>query len=100
MRFVAFASDGKPALGLRMGDDVVDLTAEGLPATLSTLLAQGAGALASAQSVAKRAKTRRSLAGLAHLPSRTPGRKRPCRQNSCPASIAAFAAGNRALSRR
>jgi 2-keto-4-pentenoate hydratase/2-oxohepta-3-ene-1,7-dioic acid hydratase in catechol pathway len=75
MRFVAFASEGKPALGLRAGDEVVDLTAEGLPAMLSALLAQGGDdALASAQAAANRAQSRRPLADITHLPPLVPGK--------------------------
>jgi 2-keto-4-pentenoate hydratase/2-oxohepta-3-ene-1,7-dioic acid hydratase in catechol pathway len=74
MRFVTFASEGKPALGLRVGDEIVDLTAEGLPATLSALLAQGEGALESAQAAAKRAKSRRALSGITYLPPLVPGK--------------------------
>ena len=73
MRFVAFASEGKPALGLRMGDEIVDLTAEGLPASLTALLAQHDG-VAAARAAAKRAHARRPLAGLAYLPPLVPGK--------------------------
>ncbi len=41
MRLLAFQSSGKPALGLRLGDEVVNLSAEGLPATLDELLRAG-----------------------------------------------------------
>ncbi|HWC46870.1 MAG TPA: fumarylacetoacetate hydrolase family protein [Casimicrobiaceae bacterium] len=74
MRLLAFAREGSPALGLRIGDEVVDLTAEGLPANLSALLGQGDDALASAQAAAKRAKSRRPVAGLTCLPPLVPGK--------------------------
>jgi 2-keto-4-pentenoate hydratase/2-oxohepta-3-ene-1,7-dioic acid hydratase in catechol pathway len=69
MRFVAFTHDhGGPHLGLRLGDDVVDLTALGLPATLAELLQQGGAGLAAARSAAARAESRLPLASLVHLP--------------------------------
>ena len=66
MRFIAFSNDGAAALGLRQGDEVVDLTAEGLPATLDELLRAGPDGLAAAQRAAKRAARRLPLAGLAY----------------------------------
>ena len=43
MRVVAFEREGsQPGLGLRVGDELVDLTALGLPATLAEWLRQGA----------------------------------------------------------
>jgi len=74
MRLLAFAREGSAALGLRLGDEVVDLTAEGLPATMSALLAQGHDALAAAQAAAKRARLRRPLAGVTYLPPIVPGK--------------------------
>ena len=75
MRFVAFLRDGRaPAIGLREGDEVVDLTAEGLPASLTALLAQGDGGIAAARDAAKRARARLPLARLAYLPPLLPGK--------------------------
>ena len=46
MRLIAFRQDsGLPRLGLRIDQDLVDLTALGFPATLDLLLQQGPGAL-------------------------------------------------------
>jgi 2-keto-4-pentenoate hydratase/2-oxohepta-3-ene-1,7-dioic acid hydratase in catechol pathway len=68
MRLVAFQqSDGSPGLGLRMDQDVIDLAALGLPATLKELL-QVAGGLDAARSAAARAKTRLPLAGIRYAP--------------------------------
>jgi len=68
MRFVAFKrDDGSPGLGLRMDQELVDLTALGLPATLKELL-HGSGALEAARSAALRAKSRRPLADITYLP--------------------------------
>jgi len=68
MRFVAFKrDDGSPGLGLRMDQELVDLTTLGLPATLKELL-QGSGALEAARSAALRAKSRRPLADITYLP--------------------------------
>jgi 2-keto-4-pentenoate hydratase/2-oxohepta-3-ene-1,7-dioic acid hydratase in catechol pathway len=69
MRFVAFErEDGAPAVGARIGDEVVDLTALGLPATLRALLEQGDDALAAARRAATSAKTRIALPQIAYLP--------------------------------
>lgn len=66
MRFIAFSNDGAAALGLRQGEEVVDLTAEGLPATLDELLRAGPEGLVAAQRAAERARRRLPLAGLAY----------------------------------
>jgi 2-keto-4-pentenoate hydratase/2-oxohepta-3-ene-1,7-dioic acid hydratase in catechol pathway len=68
MRFVAFKrDDGSPALGLRFDQELVDLTALGLPATLKALL-ENDGGLEAARSAAARAKSRRPVASVTHLP--------------------------------
>ncbi len=68
MRFVAFKrDDGLPGLGLRMDEELVDLTAMGLPATLKELL-QAADGFDAARSAAARAKSRRPLANINYLP--------------------------------
>ena len=66
---IAFKNDnGKPALGARVGDELVDLTAMGLPSTLDQLLRQGAAGMDAAKAALARATQRRPLAGLAYLP--------------------------------
>jgi 2-keto-4-pentenoate hydratase/2-oxohepta-3-ene-1,7-dioic acid hydratase in catechol pathway len=75
MRLVAFKRDGgDAALGLRMGHELVDLTALGLPATLRDLLQQGPGGLAWARVAAPRATARLDVAGLAYLPPVEPAK--------------------------
>jgi alcohol dehydrogenase class IV len=67
MRLAAFTrADGTPAIGARVDDEVVDLTAAGLPATLDELLAKGG--LAAAKDAMARAKTRHAVATLKWLP--------------------------------
>ena len=69
MRLIAFKRDGgAPALGLRAGDEVVDLTALGLPSSLRELLLRDAEGLAAVRSAASRATTRIPLANLEFLP--------------------------------
>ena len=69
MRFIAFKNNsGKAALGARVGDALVDLTALGLPATLDELLRQGDAGMAAAKKALAGAKQRLPLAGLKYLP--------------------------------
>jgi 2-keto-4-pentenoate hydratase/2-oxohepta-3-ene-1,7-dioic acid hydratase in catechol pathway len=69
MRFIAFLNDqGQPALGARIGDELVDLTALGFPATLDELLRRGDAGLLAARDLAARATRRVPLAGLRYLP--------------------------------
>jgi acylpyruvate hydrolase len=69
MRFIAFQNQaGQAALGARVKDDLVDLTALGLPATLDELLRQGDAGMAAAKSALAGAKQRLPLAGLKYLP--------------------------------
>jgi 2-keto-4-pentenoate hydratase/2-oxohepta-3-ene-1,7-dioic acid hydratase in catechol pathway len=69
MRLIAFKNDsGQPALGARVGDELFDLTALGLPATLDELLRQGDAGLIAAKAALSRATVRRPLAGLTYLP--------------------------------
>jgi len=68
MRLIAFQSQGQPAIGLRLGQEVVDLTAAGLPATLDALLRAGPEGLAAAQRAGAAARSRLPLAGIAWLP--------------------------------
>jgi 2-keto-4-pentenoate hydratase/2-oxohepta-3-ene-1,7-dioic acid hydratase in catechol pathway len=68
MRLVAFArEDGSPAVGQRMEQELVDLTALGLPATIKELL-QATGGLDAARSATMRAKSRIPLADIHYLP--------------------------------
>ncbi|MEK8033643.1 fumarylacetoacetate hydrolase family protein [Ideonella sp. DXS29W] len=68
MRLLAFADrHGQPALGARLGDELVDLTAAGLPATLDELLRQGPTGFEAARAVLGTAP-RRPVAGITHLP--------------------------------
>jgi 2-keto-4-pentenoate hydratase/2-oxohepta-3-ene-1,7-dioic acid hydratase in catechol pathway len=70
MRFIAFLNDqDQPALGVRVGADaLVDLSADGGPATLDELLRQGEAGLQAARAAVERGRVRRPLAGLRHLP--------------------------------
>ena len=69
MRFVAFKRDGgQPALGLRVDQELVDLTALGLPSTLKELLQQGAEGLAAAQAAARARNRGWPLSSIAYLP--------------------------------
>ena len=69
MRLISFLDDtGQAALGARQGQELVNLTALGLPATLDELLRQGEAGMAAAHEAAARATLRRPLAGLRYLP--------------------------------
>ena len=68
MRFIAYLNEQGPALGARVGEELIELTALGLPATLDELLRQGEAGLMAAREAAARAKTRRPLAGIRYLP--------------------------------
>jgi 2-keto-4-pentenoate hydratase/2-oxohepta-3-ene-1,7-dioic acid hydratase in catechol pathway len=68
MRFLAFSSNGQPALGLRLDQEIVNLTAEGLPSTLDELLRAGPAGLEAAQRAAKATRTRMGLSSVAWLP--------------------------------
>jgi len=68
MRLAAFLRNGQPALGARIGQEMVDLTAAGLPATLDALLRGGADAMASAERAIASARTRLPLADIEWLP--------------------------------
>ena len=67
MRLLAFQHKGQPALGLRLGQEIINLTEQGLPATLDELLRAGPEGLASAKRAADKARTRLPLAGLQWL---------------------------------
>lgn len=69
MRFVAFKREGgSPGLGLRVDGELVDLTALGLPPTLTELLRRGPDGLAAARSAAARATSRLALDAIEYLP--------------------------------
>ena len=71
MRFVAFEKSGTPALAVKRGDDLIDLSvvAPKLPATLAALLAGGAPALSAAQEAVKNAGGEAVLgADISYLP--------------------------------
>ncbi len=69
MRLIAFKNDaGAPALGARIGDELVDLTALGLPSSLDELLRQGDAGIRVAKDAIVRATKRRPLVGLVYLP--------------------------------
>ena len=68
MRFVAFRNNGQPALGLRSGAEVIDLTREGLPATLDELLRLGPAGFDAAAQAAERSRHRLPVDGIDWLP--------------------------------
>ena len=69
MRLISFLDDtGQAALGARQGQELVNLTALGLPSTLDELLRLGEAGMAAAREAAARATLRRPLAGLRYLP--------------------------------
>lgn len=69
MRLIAFMNDDStPALGARLGDELVELTSAGLPSTLDELLRQGDAGMATARAALARASKRRPLIGLKYLP--------------------------------
>lgn len=69
MRFISFvAANGQPALGLRDGDELVDLTALGVASSLDEVLYAGAEGFARVQDAARRSRARVSREGLRYLP--------------------------------
>lgn len=70
MRFVTFESDGLPTLGVRLGDEVVDLSKAdpSLPTTLVGILEAGDGAFEEAQKAAEAADERIPYDGLSFCP--------------------------------
>jgi len=70
MRLIAFINDkGQPALGARTGgEQLLDLTAAGAPATLDEVLRQGEAGFAALRHALECATVRRPLAGLKWLP--------------------------------
>ncbi len=69
MRLIAFKNQaGGPALGARIGDELIDLTAMGLPSSLDDLLRQGDAGMSAVKKAIAGAAQRRSLVGLNYLP--------------------------------
>lgn len=69
MRFIAFKNNaGDARLGARVGDDLIDLTAAGLPDSLDELLRQGEAGMAAARAAIARRAHVLSLVGLTYLP--------------------------------
>lgn len=70
MRFIAFLNDqDQPALGVRVGADaLIDLGADGGPASLDELLRQGEAGMQAVRAAVERGGARRPLAGLRYLP--------------------------------
>lgn len=68
MRLAAFTHNGQPALGLRLDQELVNLTAEGLPSTLDELLRGGPEAMDAARRAGATARSRLPLAGIEWRP--------------------------------
>ena len=70
MRFTAFINpQGQAALGVATSaDELIDITALSLPATLDELLRQGDAGMRAARAAVERASTRMPRAGLKYLP--------------------------------
>ena len=67
MQLLAFKNKGKNSLGLRMGDEVVNLTELGAPDSLDSVLSEGPEALAGLETLAKTATSRIPLAEITEL---------------------------------
>ncbi len=75
MRIVSFLQAGSPALGARIDDTVVDLTAAGLPTALEALLALGEAGMEAARRAVAQAPRRETADGLRLLaPCRAPAK--------------------------
>lgn len=71
MRLIAFkTANGQPALGARVGDELINLTAMGFPVSLDQLLRQGDEGMKAAKAAiaGAAAAQRRPLAGITYLP--------------------------------
>jgi 2-keto-4-pentenoate hydratase/2-oxohepta-3-ene-1,7-dioic acid hydratase in catechol pathway len=68
MRLLNYLKDGKRSLGARVGDNIVDLTAAGLPDSVDALLAQGAAGLAKAKDAAAKGGAATPFKGAKLLP--------------------------------
>ena len=67
MRLVAFRSNGRPALGLRLGDEIVNLTDEGLPATLDEVLRASPTGMEHVKRAGERARKRLPISNIEWL---------------------------------
>lgn len=75
MRILAFQNGSSSAIGVRAGDELVDLTALGLPSTLDELLKAGPEGIQAARRVLRGATKRRPLEGITWLaPVRSPSK--------------------------
>lgn len=68
MRLLNFLQDGQSRLGARSGNEVVDLTAAGLPASVDQLLRLGADGMARAKQALAAAVKKVPLSGITYLP--------------------------------
>ena len=70
MRFVTFESGGKPTVGVRLGDEVVDLSKAdaSLPESVLELIEAGDGAFKAAQKAAEGASERLAFDSLSFCP--------------------------------
>ncbi len=75
MRLLAFSRKGQAALGLRVGEEIIDLTAQGLPDSLEEFLRAGEAAREAAKRAQRQATERYTIAEVTHLPPlRNPGK--------------------------
>jgi 2-keto-4-pentenoate hydratase/2-oxohepta-3-ene-1,7-dioic acid hydratase in catechol pathway len=75
MRIVSFLDSQIPALGARLGDEVINLTAAGLPNTLESFLALGAAGIDAANRAIGNVERRLALSALTLLaPARAPAK--------------------------
>lgn len=68
MRFVSYLDGSAPALAVRLEHELVNLTAQGFPATLDELLNLGPSGLESVQRAVKSATQRSPIEGVRYLP--------------------------------
>jgi 2-keto-4-pentenoate hydratase/2-oxohepta-3-ene-1,7-dioic acid hydratase in catechol pathway len=69
MRLLRFkTADGHPALGARIGDEVINLTELGCPGTLDELLRHGAAGMASVKAAIEKSTKRTPLSAVTLLP--------------------------------
>lgn len=69
MRFIAFNSDGHPALGVRLGSELVNLSAAGFPDTLDEALRMGDDLRPEAAKIIASSTRRIPLEGVNYLPT-------------------------------
>jgi 2-keto-4-pentenoate hydratase/2-oxohepta-3-ene-1,7-dioic acid hydratase in catechol pathway len=68
MRFVSYLDGSAPALAVRIGEELVNLTAQGFPATLDELLILGSAGMQSVQRAVDSARQRSAISGITWLP--------------------------------